>query len=214
MIKGIIFDLDGTTLNTIDDIQNCLNIVLKNNNLPIKTYDEVRINLGQGSRNLIKFSIKEKDNNKLIDKLTKEYLELYKVKYNIKTKPYDGIKELINELKVRNIKLAINTNKPNNIALNIISQHFPGNIFDIIIGSRDSIPNKPDPYSANEIVKFLELNKEDVLYVGDSETDIKTAKNAGLKSVGCLWGFRDLETLKKENTDIIISKPKELLNYL
>ena len=112
------------------------------------------------------------------------------------------------------IILAINSNKPDKITKNLISQHFPGNNFISIIGSREGIPNKPDPYSANEIVKLMGLNKDEVLYVGDSESDIKTAKNAGLKSVGCLWGFRDIEVLTEAQTDIIIKEPKELLNYL
>lgn len=214
MIKGIILDVDGTTLSTLYDIQDSLNIVLSEYGYEKQDYDSVRLNIGRGSRNLIKDSLPENINDEIVDEITEKYISVYGCNYNIKTKPYDGIKELLNEIEKLGIVMAINSNKPDEFTKNLIKYHFPGNNFITVVGSRKGIPNKPDPYSANEIVSMMGFDKSEILYIGDSESDVKTAKNAGLKCVGCLWGFRDLDTLTKSGADIIIKEPKELLNYL
>ena len=214
MIKGIIFDVDGTTLSTLYDIQESLNIVLEKAGYATQSYDDVRLHLGRGSRNLVKDALPKNSSEEEIDDITNKYIQTYGLRYNIKTKPYEGIKELFDELESRKILLAINSNKPDEYTKNLINKHFPKNKFVAVIGSRANIPNKPDPYSADEIVEKMRLDKSEVLYVGDSESDVKTAKNAKLKVVGCLWGFRDLQTLTEAGADIIIKEPKELLNYL
>lgn len=214
MIKGIIFDLDGTTLSTLCDIQGSINLVLKNHNYPEKNYDEVRLAIGRGSRNLIKDSLPLNTKDEIIDTLLNEYIEIYGHHYDVETRPYEGIKELFNKLEEKGIVLAINSNKPDKYTKNLIKSHYPGNNFIAVIGAREGIPYKPDPYSANEIVEKMGFDKSEILYVGDSDNDVKTAKNAGLKCVGCLWGFRDIQTLTDAGADYIISKPKELLNYL
>ena len=214
MIKGIIFDLDGTVLSTLYDIQESLNIVLRQHGYKLQTYEDVRLHIGRGSRNLVKDSIPDNSSDELIDSLTQEYIDTYRHYYNVKTKPYNGIQELLDELENRGIKIAVNSNKPDEYTKDLIKTHYPGNNFIAVIGARKGIPYKPDPYSANEIVQIMNLNKNEVLYVGDSDSDVKTAKNASLKCVGCLWGFRDLKTLTDTGADIIIKEPKELLNYL
>ena len=214
MIKGVIFDLDGTTLSTLYDIQGSVNIVLKRHGYPIQDYDHVRLAIGRGSRNLIKDCLPKDASDEKIDELFEEYLQTYGQHYDVETKEYEGIHELLNELERRGIKIAINSNKPNEYTNNLIKKHYPGNNFVAIIGARKGIPYKPDPYSANEIVEKMGFDKKEILYVGDSDSDVNTAKNAGLKCVGCLWGFRDFKTLSDAGADIIISKPKELLNYL
>lgn len=214
MIKGIIFDLDGTILSTLYDIQGSVNIVLKNHGYPVQDYEYVRLAIGRGSRNLIKDCLPEGISEQEIDKLTDEYIETYGHHYDVETKNYDGIQELLNELEARGIVLAVNSNKPNEFTNNLIKHHYPGNNFIAIIGARPNIPYKPDPYSANEIVKMMGFDKSEVLYVGDSDSDVNTAKNAGLKCVGCLWGFRDLKTLQDAGADYIISKPEEVLELL
>lgn len=214
MIKAVIFDLDGTTLNTIDDIQNSLNIVLNKHNIESTTHEKVRLALGMGSKYLVKKHLPESLNDRILNKITDEYIETYKKYYNIKTKPYDGIYKLLEELQNKEKILAINSNKPDELCKKLIIDHFPKINFKFIIGSREDIPNKPDPYSVNEIIEKINIDRKEVLYVGDSENDILTAKNAGIKSVGCLWGFRDLKTLVETNADYIISSPKELLEYI
>lgn len=214
MIKGLIFDLDGTTLNTLNDIQNSLNIVLKKHNIKPVDYEKVRLSLGRGSRNLIKDQLPKETDDKYIDDLTNKYIEEYSKNYNVQTKPYNGIYDLLMELQNKGYILAVNSNKPNEFCKNLMEYHFPKIKFKTIIGARSGIPYKPDPYSANEIIELMGLKKEEVLYVGDSENDIKTAKNAKIKATGCTWGFRDLKTLKDAGADYIISTPKELLDYL
>ena len=214
MIKGIIFDLDGTTLSTLDDIQESLNIVLKLHGYNKQTLNEVRLHIGRGSRNLVKDSLPVGVSEEEIDNLTQEYIKKYGNHYNVKTRPFEGIKELLNELETRGIVLAVNSNKPDEFTKSLIKYHFPGNNFIAVIGAREGVPYKPDPYSANEIVDLMGFNKEEILYVGDSESDAKTAKNAGLKIAGCLWGFRDLKTLHDYEVDYILSKPSDLLDYL
>lgn len=214
MIKGVIFDLDGTTLSTLYDIQGSLNIALKQRGYPEKSYDEVRLNIGKGAGYLVKKSLPEGVDDQTADKIVDEYLDVYKHHYNVDTKPYKGIQELLNELEKRGIIIAVNSNKPDEYTKDLIKMHYPGNNFIAVIGARKGIPYKPDPYTANEIVNMMGLEKNEVLYVGDSDNDINTAKNAGLKSVGCLWGFRDLKTLTDAKADIILSHPLELLDYL
>lgn len=214
MIKGLIFDLDGTTLDTLEDIKKSLNIILEKNNIMPVDREKVRLSLGRGSRNLIKDQLPKNTNDNYIDDLTNQYLEIYSKNYNVLTKPYNGIYDLLIELQNKGYILAVNSNKPNEFCKNLMEYHFPKIKFISIIGARPGISYKPDPYSANEIVEKMGFKKEEVLYVGDSENDVLTAKNANLKAVGCLWGFRDLKTLEKAGADIIISEPKELLNYL
>lgn len=214
MIKAVIFDLDGTILNTINDIQNSLNIVLKKHNIEPTTLENVRLALGTGSKNLVKKHLSSQTSEDTIDRITEEYIDTYTKNFNIYTKPYDGVCELLLELQNRKIELAVNSNKPDSLCKKLTSTHFSKIKFKSIIGSRKGVPIKPNPFSTNEIIKNFGFDKKEILYVGDSESDIATAKNAGLKSIGCLWGFRDLKTLKEAGADIIISSPKELLNYL
>ena len=214
MIKGIIFDLDGTTLSTLNDIQNALNETLRNFGMKEQTYDEVRLHVGSGAKKLVERSLPENMGEEELDRIYKAYIEEYGKSFDILTGPYDGIPETLAELQNKGIKLAVNSNKGNAPTNSLIKKHFPNIDFVAVYGSRAGIPNKPDPASANEIIEMMNLEKDEVLYVGDSETDIKTAKNAGLKSVGCLWGFRDRKTLEEAQTDIIVEKPQELLNCL
>lgn len=191
-----------------------MNIVLKNHEIAPADYEEVRLSLGKGSRNLVKYHLPKGTSDPIIDEVTNEYLNIYKDNYGVLTTPYEGIYDLLIELQNRGIKLAVNSNKPNTLCKNLIKKHFPKIDFKIIIGSREGIPYKPDPYSLNEIIETLNLKKEEVLYVGDSESDVLTAKNANVKMVGCLWGFRDLKTLTDSGADYIVCKPSEILNYI
>lgn len=214
MIKGIIFDLDGTTLNTIYDIQDCVNIALKKFGYPEATYDEVRMGLGKGFLELINATAKNCNSEQEKLQICDCYRELYKNNYAIKTKPYDGIIEVLETLQEKGIKLGVNSNKGDELTKNLIKKNFPNIKFVEVIGRRENHPLKPDPEAVYEILEKMDLKKEEVLYIGDSDVDMKTARNADLKSVGCLWGFRDLKTLQDEHADIIISNPKEILDLI
>lgn len=214
MIKGIIFDLDGTTISTLEDIRDALNRTLDKYGYPIKTLDEVRRTVGKGSLKLIKDSMMSDVPDDTIEQLLAEYIETYGKNFNVKSKPYEGIPELLKTLQSKGIMMAINSNKPDSITKMLIEESFPDISFIAVTGQQNDIPRKPDPTTANIIIDKMGLDKNEVLYVGDSETDIETAKNAHLVSIGCLWGFRDYETLEKSGADHIIAKPEQLLDYL
>lgn len=214
MIKGIILDVDGTLLETLSDIKASLNMVLNEYGYPGRDYDQVRLAIGKGSKKLVEDSLPNGINEKQIEEIADKYLKVYGQHYNVETSPYQGISKLLNELENKGLLLAVNTNKPDAYAKDLIAKHFPGNNFVAIFGSRPNVPNKPDPTSCNKIVNIMGLNKDEVLYIGDSESDVKTAKNANLKCVGCLWGFRDLKTLQEAGADYIVKEPKEVLNLL
>ena len=214
MIKGIIFDLDGTTLNTLFDIQAAINDTLKEFNFPPRTYDEVRIAVGRGSKVMIKESLPDGASDELIDKVLKRYLQIYSENYDILTTPYEGMSDLLKTLQEKGIVMCVNTNKPDDIARPLIKSKFPNIEFMDILGQVDYIQRKPDPAGANLQVSKMGFSKEEVLYIGDSETDYATAKNAKLKFIGCSYGFRGRAFLEAQGVENIIDEPVELLNYL
>ena len=134
--------------------------------------------------------------------------------YHERTYGYEGIYELLKELNKRNIKIAVNSNKKDEYTKNLMKIIFKDIEFTAVFGERIGIPTKPNPATAEEIISIMELDKNEVCYVGDSEVDIQTGKNTNIKTIGCLWGFRSKEVLEKENPDIIVFKPEEILNYL
>ena len=214
MIRGIIFDLDGTSINTLEDLHNAVNLTMAEYGYPLKSIDDVRMGIGQGFRKLMDAVLPAGVDEEQKAAVGSRYMEIYSENYDLYSKPYPGFSELLKELQERGIKLAINSNKGDRLTRTLISQCFPDIEFTAVCGERENIPRKPDPYAANEIIEQMGLKKEEVLYVGDSNTDIATGKNAGVKTVGCLWGFRDYETLKQAGADKIISEPKELLECL
>jgi len=214
MIKGIIFDLDGTLLDTVIDLRTAVNLVLDEYGFERQSYQQIKDKTGNGFRNIIKRSLPENSENSLIDEATEKFKKYYRIHYLDQTKPYKGIRQLVDQLNKKNILLGVNSNKHDEYTKNLIKKIFPHNNFIDVIGSRENVPNKPDPTSALEIVKKMQLTIDEVVYVGDSEIDMKTACNGGFTSVACLWGFRDEETLKQLKPNHIISKPEELLQII
>lgn len=213
MIKGVIFDLDGTTLNTLEDIKDSFNEALRHFNLEEKTMDEIRMGVGRGFRILtdrLLPGLKEE----LKEEIALYYKQIYSKNYYKKTRPYKGIEELMKTLQEQGIQMAVNSNKSDIFVKDLIARNFPDIKFTDVLGSIEGIPLKPDPEGTYKILKDMSLEKEEVLYIGDSETDMKTAVSAGLKAVGCLWGFRDETTLKENGADYIVSQPSEILRVL
>jgi phosphoglycolate phosphatase len=153
-------------------------------------------------------------NEENFNKVFKIYDDAYNSNTTYKTEIYDGVKELLDNLKEDGIKLAVMSNKPDFATKSVVYEFFGKDYFDIVLGQRDNIPIKPDPYSVNEIIDELGVSKNEVIYVGDTATDMKTGKNAGLFSVGVLWGFRDEKELRENDADLIISHPDELFKYI
>lgn len=211
MIKGIIFDLDGTLLNTITDIANACNYALEKINLPVHKEEAYKTFVGDGRRTLIERMTPESSRN---EETINSLLELFDSHYNKhmwdNTKPYEGIMELLNFLKENNYKTAVLSNKPHEFTTKIVDKFFKDS-FSVVYGHRDGHKPKPHPSSLLEIIEALELNKDEVLYVGDSNVDIITAREAEVKSVGVLWGFRTAEELKKEGATYLAENPQGIL---
>ncbi len=205
----VIFDLDGTLLNTLDDLAASVNYALEGCGYPRRTVDEVRRFIGNGVEKLIERAV-PKDIDK---KDLKECLDIFKTHYNNnmnnQTRPYSGIMELLESLKSKSIKMAVVSNKMDEAVKVLCEEEFKGFI-QVAIGSSEGVAKKPAPDSVYKALAELDSKEDDTIFVGDSEVDIKTAKNAKVTSVGVTWGFRDREILEAEGADFIMENPKDL----
>ena len=213
MYKACIFDLDGTLTNTLDSLVYSVNETMKEMGLDGITKNQCRMFVGNGSKVLLEKTLEVSgDVHKLrIQEAMDIYDRVFKVNCTYKVIPYDGIIELLLKLKKNNIKLAVLSNKPDREVKSVVSTIFGEDIFDIARGQREGIPRKPNPEALFEIFKELEIKKEEVMYIGDSEVDICTGNNANVKTIGVSWGFRDTDVLVKAGAQCIIDKPEELL---
>ncbi|MDO9630153.1 MAG: HAD family hydrolase [Acholeplasmataceae bacterium] len=213
MIKGIIFDMDGTILNTLEDIKISVNHALKIKNLPEKTDEDIRFAVGNGAFKLIE---RVTPKSYTLDEI-KEVFQIYQAHYDQNssnhTGPYPGILELLKALKKQKIKLAVCSNKFEHIVEELNVKMFL-NLFDASVGEVKGIPIKPAPDMVYKALDILGLTKEEVLYVGDSEVDMDTASNALVKSVGVTWGYRKESLLREHNADYIIHHPNQLLEII
>ncbi|HLR35273.1 MAG TPA: HAD family hydrolase [Tissierellales bacterium] len=212
--KGVIFDLDGTLLNTIEDIGDSMNAVLEEFNLPAYTYEEYKQKVGGGFKKLVLKCLPEGTDEDTIDKAIDMLYKNYDKRYLNKLKPYDGIEEILNFMVEKDIKLGVNSNKKDEYTKIIIEKFFGKILFVRVYGEREGITNKPDPTSALEIAQAMELKPEEILFIGDSNADIMTAKNANMDSVGVLWGFRGREELFKYGANYIVSDWKEIIDIV
>lgn len=212
--KGIIFDLDGTLLDTIDDLGDSMNEVLKTYNYPTFTSEEYKLKVGGGFKGLVLNSFPEGTDSDIIEEATLLFSKIYDTRYLNKTKPYEGIDNILDELNKMGIKIGINSNKKDEYTNTLTIKFFNRIPFIAIYGERKGITNKPNPASVLEIIQLMNLKPEEVLYIGDTKVDIMTAKNADIHSVGVLWGFRNHEELSNYGATYIISDPKEILSII
>lgn len=213
--KAVIFDLDGTLLDTLDDLGDSMNSVLSRHGYPTHDLGAYRYFVGNGMRNLVKRALPEnKRDSASVDQGLLELRGEYAKRWADKTKPYPGIPELLDALTVKGVKLAVLSNKPDKFSNDIVKQLLRNWSFYPVYGEREGIPIKPDPAGALEIAKILELRPEDFLYIGDTGVDMKTAASAGMYAVGVLWGFRDAEELRNNGANMIIADPLEILKLL
>ena len=213
MRKAIIFDLDGTLLDTLVDLRDAVNVALEKYGLPTRSLEEVRRFVGNGLRVLMLQAVEQGEENPVFEELFVFFKEYYKTHCNEKTTLYDGVKELLDALKEQNIKMAIVSNKFD-IGVKSLKEQYFSEYVEIAIGEREGIRRKPAPDSVEEAIRLLGVEKEDCVYVGDSEVDITTASNAGISCVSVAWGFRDEEFLREKGADVVIHRPLELLEYI
>ena len=210
--KTVIFDLDGTLLNTIEDISDSVNIVLNSYNCKSFSVEDYKYFVGYGTIALVK-TVMEKRNiptDKFNDFKAK-YDEEYNSRHNNKTRIYPGINELLVGLQNAGLQVCVLSNKPHKQTINSVTSYFKDFNFDLVYGKKENFKPKPDIESAIDMINKLEVKTNKVLYVGDTSIDMITAKNAGFTSVGVLWGFRKEAELVKHDAKYIVNNPDEIL---
>lgn len=210
-----IFDLDGTLLDTLDDIADTANAVLTSHGFPAHDKNAFRYFIGDGVDVLFRRALPaaERGDGLVLD-CVKDFRRRYKDTWNNKTRPFPGIPDLLDELESRGVKMAVLSNKPHDFTETCVSELLPGWDFFMVLGAREGYPLKPDPAPAAEIVGRAGAEPSRVMYVGDSEVDMNTATRAGLFPVGVLWGFRTGDELKESGAKVLIEKPLDLLGHL
>ncbi len=208
-----IFDLDGTVLDTLQDLYLATNFALNTLGFPKRSREEVRAFVGNGIRRLVELAVPEGTNKDDADAVFSAFNEYYALHCADNTKPYDGIKELLLTLKERGIKTAVVSNKADYAVQALCEKYFDG-LFLFAVGEREGIRRKPTPDSVNEVLKVLSAPKSKAVYIGDSEVDIKTAKNAGMECISVLWGFRNKKTLTLNGGKVFAETPEEILKYI
>ncbi len=213
--KAVIFDLDGTLLDTLEDIADAANSVLLNKGFPFHNIDAYRYFVGDGIRILMSRVLpEEKRDDETVEECVKSFREEYDHNWNVKTKPYEGIPEMLDEMTERGLKLAVLSNKPDDFAKRCVSELFRKWHFEVVLGYHSQIPPKPDPSGAFQIAEQMDVQPEQILYLGDTDIDMKTAVSAGMFPVGALWGFRSLEELKNGGAKEVIKRPQDILKLL
>lgn len=209
MIKAVIFDLDGTLLNTLEDLKESTNFALCKFGYPERTLNDVRCFVGNGVKKLIERAVPENCTN--ID----ECLEIFKKNYSENmcnhTKPYDGILKILEELHKDGLKIGVVSNKFDSAVKDLCKKYF-GDLIDCVIGQNDDVPKKPAPNGVLKAMKELGADKNSTIYAGDSDVDVQTAKNAQLPCIGVTWGFRTIEYLK--GADFIANQPEDIIKII
>lgn len=212
MYRTVIFDLDGTLLDTLDDLTASVNFALGSFALPTRTKEEVRAFVGNGIVKLIERAIGYE--HPLFEKIFQAFREHYGAHCKDKTKEYDGITPLLLELKARGVQTAVVSNKADFAVKTLAAEYFP-NLLQEAVGENEGagIAKKPAPDSLLAVMKSLNAEKETTVYVGDSEVDIQTAKNAGVDCISVVWGFKDEAFLKANGAKTLVKEPFEILEF-
>ena len=214
MIKAVLFDLDGTLVNSLEDLAVSANFALQIYGYPIHETEKYKYFIGDGLLKLVERTLPEEDRSKdNINKLFQTVWKHYSENYVVNTVAYNGIAELLAELKQKGYKLAVVTNKPHEMAVNIVKALL-GDVFDMICGKLDNYPPKPDPALTLKTMNDLGVNPDECVFVGDSGIDAANAVNAGCIGIGVLWGFRTKEELLHSGADYIVNNPFEILEIL
>lgn len=216
MKTAVVFDLDGTLSDSIHSIKYCADWAVSDFGYGPFSEQQYKYFVGDGAANLIKRALAAGGDTEGIhfEEAFAKYREIFRENCMYRVEPYEGIRELLAALKEKNIKIAVLSNKPHAETINVIETLFGKDYFDVIQGQKESVAIKPSPEGVFQILKQLGMSADDILYLGDTSTDMKTGKGAGAFTVGALWGFRERKELEENHADAIIEHPLELLNYL
>ena len=211
--KAVIFDLDGTLLDTLEDLRSSVNHALRTFGLPERSLEEIRTFVGNGVRNLMLKAVPGGADEPRFEEIFAEFKSYYAVHWREATCPYAGVVELVEGLHCKGLKLAVVSNKSDAEVKNLCAEFFGGNIL-IARGEVPGVPRKPAPDSVLLTLEALGVSREKALYIGDSEVDVRTARNAAVDCVAVTWGFRSRGELEAEGATVFIDKPSELLSLL
>ena len=210
-VKCAVFDLDGTLVNTITDLGRACDILLEKHGLNYKWSEEdYKKFVGDGAKKLVERAFANALGKEKLEEIYAQFKPLYLSIMLDNAHAYNGIKEQLATLKERGIKLAVVTNKPHEAAINMVEHIFGKGFFDIILGAVDGLPTKPDPAGVFKALEIMNCKSGEAIYFGDSNVDMQTARNAGIKAIGVTWGFRSYEELRAEAPFAIIDKPEQI----
>ena len=214
--KAAIFDLDGTLINSLEDLADSANAMLESYGFPTHPVEPYKYFVGNGSRKLIERCLpkEQASDPAFVDEALERYKHIYGQHTQDKTHVYNGIMEMLNELKKRNIPMGICTNKHQSAAEDIVNAMFPAGMFQSIMGDQKGLPRNPDPKKVLMIAEKFGVAPEEVAYFGDTSVDMDTAKNAGFLAIGVLWGFRPKEELVEHGADVLLETPMELFAHV
>ncbi len=213
--RAVVFDLDGTLLDSLADIATSANAVLERLGLPTYSTQDYRRFIGEGVASLFRRALPASHRGEeWVERCVEGFREIYGRTWNVQTRPYDGIAELLDELTGRGVSLAILSNKPDEFTRLCAAEYFGRWPFRATVGQREGIPRKPDPAGALEIARQLELPPDAFLYVGDTATDMETARRSGMRPIGVAWGFRPVDELWSAGAAAVIERPGQLLGFL
>jgi len=213
MTEAVVFDLDGTLLNTLDDLADSMNAALHRMGHAGHAVEVYKGYVGDGVRALVERALPE-DAADEVSSCMELMREEYASRWSTKTRPYDGVCELLDQLRDRGVRLAVLSNKPHRYTLLNIEQYFEPGTFEIVFGERDGVPRKPDPAGALEIASAFGIAPREILYVGDTDTDMQTAVAAEMIPVGVLWGFRGKEELIASGARYLLEAPGDVVELL
>jgi len=211
--KAVIFDLDGTLLNTLEDLKNSVNYALKAYGMPERTTDEIRHFVGNGVEKLIERAVPQGTETPVMKNVFTVFKEHYAEHCNDNTDLYPGIQALLSELKKRGFQMAIVSNKLQE-GVDALNRQYFVKYLDVAIGAKEGIRKKPAPDTVVEALRLLHIEKENAVYIGDSEVDIATAGNAGMECIIVSWGFRTREEQEKAGGKVFVEKPEEIIDLL
>lgn len=215
-MKACIFDLDVTLTNTLESMTYSVNLTLEEMGLSKITKDQCRLFVGNGARVLMEKSLKAAGDTDAsrIEEGMEIYGRIFDRNCTYHVTPYEGIPEMLKALKDKGIHLAVLSNKPDRQTVKVVKAIFGEELFDYAQGQKEGIRRKPEPDGVWYLIEQMHVSKEECLYIGDSEVDAATGRNAGLKTIGVLWGFRDRKTLETAGADDLIDRPDELLQFV
>lgn len=215
MKKLVIFDLDGTLLNTIADLAAATNYALTQFGYPTHPTDAYRFFVGNGINKLFERALPEQERTpENILRIRSKFVPYYNIHNADLSRPYPGIEELLNLLQQHHLQLAVASNKYQEATAKLIGQYFPAIHFTAVFGQRDNVPTKPNPQVVNEIIQMAGVSKEEVVYIGDSGVDMQTGCNAGVTTIGACWGFRPKSELEEFHPDLLAEKPEDISHFL